>query len=91
MKYTTTKSNLYIFVIQTIDGKNIDEFNLGKNSKTILKKLKYFWDKDTTGDFKAQLLNTKKLSLSIAKRMILDEQGKERRRRIKKEFNKDRK
>jgi len=84
MKSRTTKSNLYIFVIKTIDSKNIDEFNLGKNSKTILKKLKYFWDKDTTGDFKTKLLNTKKISISIARRMILDEQSKERREQMKK-------
>lgn len=83
MKNVKTKSNLYTFVIKTIDGKDINEFDLGTSSKNILKKLKYFWDKDTTGDFKTQLLNTKKISLSIARRMILDEQSKERREQMK--------
>jgi len=69
------KSKLYTFVIQTIDGKNIDEFDLGKSSKDMLKTIKYFWDKDSSGEFKTNLLNSKKITLSLARRMIFEEQS----------------
>jgi len=79
-------SNLYNFLTRTIAGENSDNFNIGASSKAILKKLKYFLDHDTNNDFKNKLLHEHKINIRIAKRIILDEQSKERKEEFKKSF-----
>jgi len=69
------KSRLYSFLLKTINGENINDFDLGKSSKDMLKKIKYFLEKDTSGEFMAKLLKARKINLSIARRMILNMQS----------------
>jgi len=72
-------SKLYDFMKKMIAGENIEEFDIGVNSKNILFKIKYFLDKDNNEDFKKELLKLHKINLSIAKRIILKKQSEERR------------
>jgi len=74
-------SKLFDFMKKMIAGENIDieEFDIGVNSKNILFKIKYFLDKDNNEDFKKELLKLHKINLSIAKRIILKKQSEERR------------
>jgi len=72
-------SKLFDFMKKMIAGENIEEFDIGVNSKNILFKIKYFLDKDNNEDFKKELLKLHKINLSIAKRIILKKQSEERR------------
>lgn len=72
-------SKLYDFMKKMIAGENIEDFDIGVSSKSILFKIKYFLDKENNKDFKEELLKLHKMNLSIAKRIILEKQSEEKR------------
>ena len=82
-------SKLYDFMKKMIAGENIEEFDIGVNSKSILFKIKDFLERDEGSEFKEKLLKSHKINLRIAKRMILDKQSEERRRERREEWRKN--
>jgi len=78
------KSNLYDYVLKMIDGEEIDDFNLGISSKSVLHQIKKYSDEDI--EFQSRLLKSYKINISAARRMILDKQSEESGKSFKKEI-----
>jgi len=79
------KSKLYGYIVEILDGKDIDSFDIGISSKNVLYDIKGFLERDGGSEFKNKLLKSHKINLSIAERLILEKQSEERREQLREE------